>query len=218
MASGALSGHAPAMRAPDPTHALRSLAGIATRRDVVGLCGRRAVAKALDNGLIERPRRGWYAFPTLEPVLLTAERRKGVVSHESAAILWGLDVATRPERHHLTVGTRRLALGPGVTTHWADLAAHDVDHAVTTPVRTVLDCARTLPFREALVIADSALRTGQVSTQDLTSAAAALRGAGSARVRRVVTNADPRAESALESLLRGVLLARPASVTSRRRW
>jgi len=194
------------MREPDPIDVLRSFDGTAPSRDLVGLCGRRAVQRALRNGQIERPRRGHYALPALEPVLLCAHRLNGVVSHESAALLWGMDVATRPTRHQLTVGRRRTSLSRTVVTHWADLSSTDVRGQVTSPVRTVLDCARMLPFREALVVADSALRTGRATSQDMTSAAAALRGAGSAGVRGVVAAADPRAGSALESLLRGLLL------------
>ena len=122
-------------------------------------------------------------------------------------MLWGIAVATKQTRHHLTVGRQRTSLTRDLfVTHRADLVPTELRGQIASPVRTVLDCARTLPFREALVVADSAVRTGRVTAGDLTSAAAALRGAGSAGVRRVVEVADPRAESALESLLRGLLL------------
>lgn len=195
------------MRVPEPTDVLRSLNGSAPSRELVALCGRRAVERARLAGDIERARRGRYALPALEPLLLLAHRLHAVVSHESAAALWTMEVATKPTRHHLTIGRQRASLKRGdVVTHWADLAPCDRRDEVTSPLRTVLDCARTLPFRESLVIADSALRTRLITTQDLTSAGAALRGAGSATVRRVTESADPRAGSALESLLRGLLI------------
>jgi hypothetical protein len=40
----------------------------------------------------------------------------------------------------------------------ANLADDQVSGGVTAPLRTVVDCARVLPFAEALAIADSALR------------------------------------------------------------
>jgi hypothetical protein len=42
---------------------------------------------------------------------------------------------------------------------------------VTGPLRTVVDCARVLPFDSALAVADSALRSGNVRRADLTRAA-----------------------------------------------
>ncbi len=195
------------MRNPDPTDVLRSLDGAATSRVLVEPCGRRGVDRALRNGQIERPRRGYYALPALEPALLCAHRLGGVISHESAAVLWGIDVLAKPTRHHVTLGRQRTSsTSVLVVTHWADLVPADVCDRVTTPLRTVLDCARTLPFAAALVVADSALRTGLVTEQDLASSAAASRGAGSGGVRWLVEASDARAGSALESLLRAVLL------------
>lgn len=90
--------------------------------------------------------------------------------------------------------------------HRYDLPAEDCQERdgvrITTPVRTVLDCGRTLSLRDAVVVADSALRTGHLTLFELAAAAAAARGAGSARVRRAIVLADPRAGSVLESVLR----------------
>lgn len=98
----------------------------------------------------------------------------------------------------------------GVQLHWADLDADDIVGervgGVTGVVRTVLDCARGLPFADALTIADSALRTRACESDELRSRAAALRGAGSATVRRVVWAADGRADNPMESVLRAVVL------------
>ena len=40
---------------------------------------------------------------------------------------------------------------------WRPLSKDEQASAITQPYRTLNDCARDLPFREALVIADSAL-------------------------------------------------------------
>ncbi|MDX6294410.1 MAG: hypothetical protein QOH50_3485, partial [Kribbellaceae bacterium] len=42
--------------------------------------------------------------------------------------------------------------------HWADLSVAEREAGVTEPLRTVLDCARTLPFGEALAVADKAVQ------------------------------------------------------------
>lgn len=74
---------------------------------------------------------------------------------------------------------------------------------LTTPVQTVVDCALSLPLLEAVVIADSALRAGDVTVDELRRAAASLGGqAGACRARRVVELCDPESGSVLESVLR----------------
>jgi very-short-patch-repair endonuclease len=77
---------------------------------------------------------------------------------------------------------------------------------VTTVLRTVIDCARILPFGEALVIADSALTQGKIGRVELRGAAAAVLGPGRGAAMRVAEAADWRAESPLESLVRALTL------------
>jgi very-short-patch-repair endonuclease len=76
----------------------------------------------------------------------------------------------------------------------------------TSPLRTVLDCARYLPFGEALAVADSAVRSAKVQPEILKEAAQALRGAGRRKAIRVADLLDGRSESALESMLRARLI------------
>lgn len=74
---------------------------------------------------------------------------------------------------------------------------------VTPAVRTVLDCALTLPLVEAVVVCDSALRSGQVELGDLADALRVLPGTRDARrARRVVALCDPLSGSVLESVFR----------------
>jgi hypothetical protein len=71
---------------------------------------------------------------------------------------------------------------------------------VTSPARTVVDCARTLPPRDALAIADAALASGRVTPASLALALARAKGwPGAPQARRVVALADGRRESPLES-------------------
>jgi very-short-patch-repair endonuclease len=79
--------------------------------------------------------------------------------------------------------------------------------ALTTAVRTVIDCALELPLLQAVVICDSALRAGAVSLEELAARAKALPGReGASRVRRMIELADKESGSVLESVLRVRLL------------
>lgn len=74
---------------------------------------------------------------------------------------------------------------------------------VSTAEQTAVDCLRLLPDDEAVVACDSALRSGRVSTADLTallSRSAGLTGIG--RAHDLLALADPWSGSVLESLTR----------------
>jgi very-short-patch-repair endonuclease len=74
---------------------------------------------------------------------------------------------------------------------------------VTTAVQTVVDCALALPRLDATVVADSALRAGDVTVDELQEAVARLPGRrDAARARRVVEGCDPECGSVLESVQR----------------
>jgi very-short-patch-repair endonuclease len=77
---------------------------------------------------------------------------------------------------------------------------------MTSPLRTILDCAATLPFVQALAVADSALAFTLVGKAELLAAACGTRGAGRPARLRVAVHADGRAANAFESALRGVLI------------
>ena len=95
----------------------------------------------------------------------------------------------------------------GVRFSYRHLAPEDViKPGVTSAVRTVLDCATTLPFGEALAIADSALRHGNVDRDELLITAAASPSRGRRRRLRVVRAADGRAANPFESFLRSIAL------------
>lgn len=190
-----------------PVEALQRVGGSAWIADLVTLTGRPALRSAVARGDVTRLTRGRYALPAAPDPFVTAITLASVVSHSSAAEHWKMSVAVRPLRPHITVGRHRRGIKHGkADVHWADLREDEVRDRVTTPLRTVLDCARTLPFGEALAVADSALRLELVGPNELLAAASSLRGAGRARVLRVARAADPRAASALESLLRAIVI------------
>ncbi len=171
---------------------------------------RRRVQAAVDAGLLVRVARGRWALGTTPSELRQALVHRGAVSHGSAARLWFLETLHPPEEVHVTVPVdgRSRAATRGTRLHWRDLDPTEVRGRVTSPLRTVLDCARTLPFADALAVADSALRRRAVERDELDVAAADLVGRGTVRARRVVAAADGRAANPFESGLRAILLER----------
>ncbi len=109
---------------------------------------------------------------------------------------------------HVSAPNRVRPAEPGVTMHRAAVAGYDRCRRsglwVTSSTRTLVDCGRSLPWEESVVLMDSALRAG-LPVAELERAAAAARGPGAAAVRAAVAAADACSKSALESLLRLVL-------------
>jgi hypothetical protein len=137
-------------------------------------------------------------------VLLLLSRRTAVISHESAARLWGFPVRGR----HL--GAVRLTdptlsrRGHGYTVTQAPLRNGDVMRSgplrLTSAVRTLVDCARRWPLGDAVVALDAALLSGKVTPEGLADGVASLTTWPHARrAARAVTLADGRAESPLET-------------------
>ncbi len=87
---------------------------------------------------------------------------------------------------------------PGLEVHWADVPAFDVSGVVTTPLRTVINCARAYPFDVALTVADSALRSRQVTLSQLLATAERSPRTGRRAAIRVARQADQRAANRFE--------------------
>lgn len=152
-------------------------------------------------------------MPTAEVGIRTANRLSAVVSHTSAAAHWGWEMKQVPARPTVTVPRNRKVpaeVRAEVDVFWRPLARGRIaPAAVTAPIQTVLDCARWLPFDEALAIADSALRHRSLTNAELVCAARDVRGHGRQDVLRVVDAADARADNPFESVLRAIGLGVP---------
>ena len=137
-----------------------------------------------------------------------------IASYHSAALLHRLDLL-----NSLPEDTVTLTLPPdkpwkrarpaSVVFHAVDLPTEHLTRLynlpVTTADRTVVDLARTLPFADAVVAADSALHQEKVTKPELgTVLDGCARWPGVRQARRVVEFADERAESPLESVARVV--------------
>jgi hypothetical protein len=140
-----------------------------------------------------------------------AGSQPGVVgSHQSAAVFHELDqLGPWPSEVAVThpSGAGRGGGREGVRVHVAALPAGHVTVRggirVTSVPRTVVDLARTSPFQAGVVVADSALRRGVTTKEELRAVLAdCARWPGLARARQVVEFSDGLSESALESISR----------------
>jgi hypothetical protein len=187
------------------------------------------VRALLRSGDLVSLRRGVYAtrnavdWAAADPVrlhvlrLLAAQAsigRPAVASYHSAAILHRIDLLARPPE-----GTVTLTLPPGrpwnrarpssVVFHSALVPKEQrttrYGIPLTTPARTVADLARTLPFTDAVVAADCALREEKLTRKELKDILdSCARWPGTRQARRVLGFADERAGSPLESAARVV--------------
>jgi very-short-patch-repair endonuclease len=202
--------------------ALAGLGGFASRAALLPTVTRHALYQALDEGRIVRLQRGIYGLGLpdgTDALAAAAVSLRAVVSHDSAAVLWDLEMVHQPSSRVTVPRNRSRATAKGVEVRRGDLTETEVrrDLPVTTVLRTVLDCARVLALDEAVVIADSALRKGLVTIEELRTAAGKWRGKGAKEVRAVAALADPLCGSVLESLLR-VLLVEAGLVPEKRQY
>jgi very-short-patch-repair endonuclease len=187
----------------EPQEVLRFRDGVASRAELLRYTSRRALDRAVREGQVESAGRGRYALPSLPSGLKTALARRGVLSHESAAKYWLLETVAEPTTVHVTVPPRaHRPPGRGVTLHYAETS----DEGVTSPLRTVLDCARTMPFREGLAIVDSALRRDLVTPEELLDGVHRLTNRGHRRALKVVQHGSAAAANPFESVLRAIVI------------
>lgn len=144
------------------------------------------MSRLVEAGRWRRLHRGvFWTHPTDDvPVLtrLTAARLLaggGVLSGVSAARLWRLDDDRAPWTPELTLPrSARRRQPPGLRYRWRTLAPSEITIyrglPVATVARTVADLARTTPYADMLVRADTALRLGLIDARGLAAVAAAL--------------------------------------------
>lgn len=188
----------------------------------------RGIKKLVDSDVLYRLRHGCYVrsdkWSALGPKRQAMERIMAhahgtltsstgglVYSHLSAARLHGLFVWGVDDKVHVLHPARPSSdrSGKDVRGHTETFTEDDVvvvrGLRVTTLERTVFDCVRMLSYPKALVIMDHGLRLG-ANISALTDMAALSAGKRGVRtLRKVLDNADPRSESAGETLTRELL-------------
>lgn len=177
---------------------------------MVAMLSRGEVDRALRHGEIVAVGRGRYALSSIDEAVRRAHALNGILSYTSAALHHGWEVKAVPERPHVTVPRKR-KISPErrreVELHRADLSNDEVDGIATSKEVTLTQCLRSLPFGDALAVADSAARHGERAL--LRRVAITARGPGSPQIRRTVEAARDEAANPFESALRSVALDVP---------
>ncbi|MGY1651250.1 type IV toxin-antitoxin system AbiEi family antitoxin domain-containing protein [Geodermatophilus sp. SYSU D01119] len=135
-----------------------------------------------------------------------------VVSHDSAARLHGIVLPRDAERVVRLTDEGQWRRGRGYVVARASLTAVEVGRLyglpVTTPARTLVDCAREWQLTDSVVAMDAALHRRLVRAADLrTAVLRATHWVGIGDAARALGLADGRAESPLETRGRLALMA-----------
>ena len=196
-------------------------AGLLRITDEVSRARGDALRRALRRGDLRRLRRGAYVGADhwsqseeadrhllLVRAAVAAAPTSVLVSHRSAAVLWGLPlVGVVDERVHLTCRRSSGGMSRGaVARHAVDAPVTETvvgDVRVTSVARTVVDLARVHGLLTGVVAGDAAVRAGLVALDELGAEVdAAGSGRGVRAARDVVGFVDGRSESPGESLSR----------------
>lgn len=164
-------------------------------------------------GSWRRLRRGTYVYGEALTGLDAAQRHRlrvtaaardvsadSIVSHHSAAVIYGAPVPTSCLRR---VAVTRNRCGGGRIREHSEVHSASVDAVaevegllLTTPARTVVDLARSLPFEPAVVAGDALVRRYGVQPNQLHAELHAAKGRrGVEAARKAVDFLDPRSES-----------------------
>jgi len=158
------------------------------------------------------PRSELADLRTRAPAVLMTAPAGAVISHQTAAALWRVQIPLAPPEQlvHLTVPASSKARNRrDRRLHRALLRPEDVERRwgmpVTTPTRTWRDLATVLEAPALLAVTDQLLEV-LCRPADLEQALdRAPAGRGAARCRRVLAVADPRVDSPMESVTRWLL-------------
>lgn len=192
--------------------------GVLSTRDLAA-CGLtpQGIARRVRNGRLHPVHRGVYAVGhpnlSLEARFLAAVKACGetaVLSHVSAAALWGIIV--RGDDRSPEVTARSCRRHPGLRTHRSALTPDEVTRhraiPVTTPARTLLDLAATLPERALRRAVRQAQSLHLANIPQLTRA---LQRAGPRRgtvaLARIIATGPAPTRSALEDIVLELLLS-----------
>ena len=194
----------------DVVTVIERFGGLASRAELIRATSRADVDRALESGAVVRVGQGRYVLPGSDDAAALAFRLNGHLSLTNAALHHGWEAKSVPKVPHVVFPRKRNLSVVGrrlVVVHRADLGPDDVSGIATSRELTLMQCLRSLPDDEALAIADSALRHGEDAT--LRRVVASVRGAGSAKVRRIAGQAEARAANPFESVTRAICLQVP---------
>ena len=188
--------------------------GVATTGQVLSVVSRRHLQLLLESTAVERVWRGVLSWGTADD-----ERRlKGLdlavgemvpICLGTAARAYGFDTEEGADLHVLNPVRHQLRPCDGLVVHRRDGAPLTAvgGRPAVEPAWTAIEVARELRRPRALATLDAALRSRRCDRAELARAAVAQAGRrGIVQVRELLVLADPRAESAMESEARLVML------------
>jgi hypothetical protein len=187
--------------------------GFATTAQLLKVMTRQQLDVQVRNGGLVRVWYGVYAVmtPNLLGRLTALDRFMGsraVACMGTAAALYGFDVENTAAIHVLDPGTRTRSV-TGLMVHQRTGAPLQriAGRLATAPAWTAVETARELRRPRALATLDAALRSSWCTHGELERTVAAQRGRrGIVAVRELLAYADARAESAMESEARLVMI------------
>jgi len=213
---------------------IRAIAGSQrgrARRDQLLAAGIKpgAITRRLANGRLEHIHRGVYGLPHTSDLPLAAEAAAllacgpaALLSHHSAATLWGLRPGIARPVHVTVPGDRGCPAPSGVIVHRSiNLSPADREISgglpVTSPARTLLDVARTLPDRDLERLLDEGLFARRILSLPQVNDVVARAGGhpGRARLARIAaghsrpTRTESRPAETLFALIRAAGLPEP---------
>ena len=131
-----------------------------------------------------------------------------VVSHHTAARLWGGTPPETGELHITTAGSNR-AKTRGIQAHRVTALPEAVTHhglPVTSPEGTFVDLARCCDLLQLVVLGDSLVRAKATTPAALVAACAGIAGRAGALARRAASLVRDRVDSPMESRLRMLIV------------
>lgn len=153
--------------------------------------------------------RGARDLVLIDHVAVLKTSTDGVLSHLSAALWWGSWTNSLPGRVELSYTGSNGNTRHGVTAHKRrKLLAHFTQrrdgYPVTTPLQTVVDCARSLPLLDALMIADYMLSRNLADRKELVAELLQVSGRGTRTCRLVAERMSALAGSPAETMARNL--------------
>ncbi|SON62120.1 hypothetical protein MSIMFI_03641 [Mycobacterium simulans] len=198
---------------PDATALLEKSGGFATTAQLLKVMTRQQLDVQVKNGGLVRVWYGVYAAqdPNLSGRLAALDlfmRRHAVVCMGTAAKLYGFDVENTNTIHVLDPGVRmRPTVGLMVHQRTGAPLQRVAGRLATAPAWTAVEVARQLRRPRALATLDAALRSTQCTRNEIEAAIVEQRGRrGIVAVRELLPLVDARAESAMESEARLVMI------------
>ena len=158
---------------------------------------RRTLERALAHGVLRRVRNGWVALPSADPLLVAAAHRGVVLTCVTQARRLGIFVLRVPEEAHVAArphsGRASMA---AARVHWARPIVPRHPHLLVDSIEnTLVLVAICLPYEEALVVWESAFRTGRADPH------AMARYSLPPAARRLLQDAGIFSDSGLETLV-----------------